>query len=156
MPMDSSSSQSTKLDAPTILSIQRTELALESSLMTIDKTEMSVLTTSLSLIGFGFTIFKFFQEAVPKAAVAGAMGPPSRNFGLFLVILGILLLIAGQYNRFRDVRALNRRWRGLHSEGLIFSAPGKSISPNMIVSVLLALGGALVLLGIAAHIGPFG
>lgn len=154
--MDVPSSHSAELDAGTLLSIQRTELALESSLMTIDKTEMSVLTTSLSLIGFGFTIFKFFQETVPKAALAGAMGPPSRNFGLFLVILGILLLIAGQYNRFRDVRALNRRWRSLNSEGLIFSTPGRSISPNMVVSVLLALGGALVILGMAARLGPFG
>lgn len=145
-----------ELDAGTKLSIHRTELALESALMTIDKTEMSVLTTSLSLIGFGFTIFKFFQEVGSKMPPRGAMGLPSRNFALFLVILGILLLIAGQYNRFRDVRALKRRWQNLNREGLIFSLPVRTISPNMIVSVLLALGGALVMLGIAARVGPFG
>jgi putative membrane protein len=144
------------MDVGTRLSVQRTELALESSLMTIDKTEMSVLTTSLSLIGFGFTIYKFFQEAAPNAARAGAMGSPSRNLGLFLVILGILLLIAGQYNRFRDVRALKRRWRSLNEQGLIISSPARTTSPNMVVSVLLGLAGGLVILGMAAHIGPFG
>jgi putative membrane protein len=143
------------LDASTKLSIQRTELALESSLMTIDKMEMSVLTTSLSLIGFGFTIYKFFQEIGPKVTQPGGMGPPSRNFGLFLVILGILLLLAGLFNRYRDVRALKRRWSSLVAEGLVLSPPVRTISPNMVVSILLALGGGLVVLGMAAHVGPF-
>ena len=132
-----------ELDDSTKLSIHRTELALESNLMSIDKMEMSMLTTSLSLIGFGFTIFKFFQEVGSQAVRSGAFGASSRNFGLFLVMLGIFLLLAGLYNRFRHVRSLERRWQNLREERLIISPPLRTISSNMIVSVLLALGGGL-------------
>jgi putative membrane protein len=145
-----------ELDAGTRLSVHRTELALEGALLSIDKAEMSVLTTSLSLIGFGFTIFKFFQEVGAKAGRPDVEGAAARNFGLYLLILGMFLLVAGLYNRFRNVRLLKRRWQILYDEGLIVSPPMRTISPNMVVSILLVLGGALVILGIAAHVGPFG
>jgi hypothetical protein len=43
----------------------------------------------------------------------------------------------------------------LHDEGLSRLPAAHKTSPNMVVSVLLLLGGILVVLGIAARIGPF-
>lgn len=147
---------SAELDASTNLAIHRTELSLENTLMGADRTQMSVLRTSLSLIGFGFTIYKFFQEVGQDSARSYVFGPPARNFGLFLVILGIALLVTGLISRFRHVRAVNRRRRLLFDEGLLRLPPTHETSPNMVISILLLLGGIMVVLGIAARIGPFG
>jgi len=144
-----------RLDANTRLAVHRTDLALENTLLGVDRTQMSVLRTSLSLIGFGFTIYKFFHEAGQDTARAGAFGPPARNFGLFLVVLGIVLLTAGLINRYLSVRALNRRRQSLFDEGLLWMPPSHKTSPNMVVSTLLLIGGLAVVLGIVARIGPF-
>lgn len=153
--MSDSPLEPNQLDASTNLAIHRTDLAMENTLLGADRTQMSMLRTSLSLIGFGFTIYKFFQEIGKDGTRADAFGPPARNFGLFLVILGIVLLVAGMISRNRLVRAVNRRRQLLHDEGLSRLPPVYARSPNMVVSVLLLLGGILVVLGIAARIGPF-
>jgi len=144
-----------ELDANTRLAVHRTDLAFESNLLGVDRTQMSVLRTSLSLIGFGFTIYKFFHDTGRDTANPGVFGPPARNFGLFLVVLGIVLLAAGLINRFRSVRALNRRRQGLYDEGLLWRPPSHATSPNMVVSTLLLIGGLAVVLGIVARVGPF-
>jgi putative membrane protein len=101
-------SQAVKLDANTEMSSHRSALSLERTLMSADRTQMAVLRTSLSLIGFGFTIFKFFEELGRSTGHAG-MAHAAKNFGVGLVLLGIGLLIAGIYNRYRMMRALGER-----------------------------------------------
>jgi putative membrane protein len=143
------------LDDRTKLSIYSTDLTIENTIMAADRTQMSVLNSSLSLIGFGFTIFKFFQE-VGRQTQPAVFGPPARNFGLLLVLLGIFLLLAGMFNRIRVVRSIEQRRQALHDQGLSLVPPKHSISPNMAVSVMLLIGGVLVVLGIVARTGPFG
>jgi putative membrane protein len=144
-----------KLDPGTQLASHRTALALERTLMAADRTQMAVLRTSLSLIGFGFTIYKFFAE-VAKDAGREALTHSARNLGLSLVALGVVLLVAGLYNRFHTMRALGRRRQALHDEGLLRTPSTYETSPNMVVSLLLLVGALLVLLGIATRTGPFG
>ena len=60
--------------------MQRTRLAE-------DRTLMAVIRTALSLIGFGFTIFQFFQSLRERGTIATAAAP--RNFGASLVGLGV-------------------------------------------------------------------
>ena len=55
---------------------------------------MSVIRTSLSLIGFGFTIFQVLREA-PGGEGADAQRHAPRNFGIALVVLGIVMLVVG-------------------------------------------------------------
>jgi inner membrane protein YidH len=155
--MDTSRLKADELDPSMKLSIHNTELALDNSLMSADGTQMSIVRTSLALIGFGFTIFKFFQDVGKEAARSGAFGSPARNLGVFLVLLGMLLLMAGLLDRYRFVRALDRRRQILYDEGLLWAPHArKSTSPNMVASVLLLLVGVLVLLGITVRLGPFG
>jgi uncharacterized membrane protein YidH (DUF202 family) len=61
--------------------------------MSADRTLMSVIRTSLSLIGFGFTIYQVFQ----KAHEAGMLKASSAalHFGIALVVLGIAMLVVG-------------------------------------------------------------
>ena len=51
-----------KLDVNTELAARRTGMAFQRTRPPPDRTLMAVIRTSLSLIGFGFTIFQFFQK----------------------------------------------------------------------------------------------
>ena len=66
------------------MSFQRTRLSA-------DRTLMSVIRTSLSLIGFGFTIFQFFQKMHDAQMLKSSAAP--RHFGEALVWLGIAMLV---------------------------------------------------------------
>ena len=146
--------QHPKWDPGTELASHRTALALERTLMSADRTQMAVLRTSLSLIGFGFTIFKFFEE-LGKSTGRPALIHPAKNLGLSLVLLGVALLAAGLYNRYRTMRALGKRRQALYDDALLRTPATYQTSPNMVVSVLLLLGGLLVLLGLTTQTGPF-
>jgi uncharacterized membrane protein YidH (DUF202 family) len=79
-----------------LLSSQRTRLSFQRTRMSSDRTLMSIVRTSLSLIGFGFTIYQFFcglRAAEATREVVGAAA--ARNFGVALVLLGLLILTLG-------------------------------------------------------------
>ncbi len=153
--MSTEAPEAPPLDPNTQMASHRTALSLQRTLMSADRTQMSVLRTSLSLIGFGFTIYKFFEE-VEKNTGRTALNHPARNLGIGLVLLGLGLLIGGLYDRYRTMRELGQRRQELYDEGLLKTPSERRTSPNMIASLLLLLGGLLVLLGIVARTGPFG
>ena len=144
------------LDANTLLASHRTDLAFEQSGMAADRTQMAMLRTSLSLIGFGFTIYKFFQEMASRSPASEAFALPARRFGFALVVLGVGLLIASIVSNQLYLKKVRARAQGLFDMGLLREPPGRSISPNVVVSVLLLAGGLLVILGIGLRTGPFG
>ena len=59
---------------------------------------MAWIRTSLSMIGFGFTIYKFFQY-LPEEIANGSVRRPHapRNLGLTLIALGTLALVAATW-----------------------------------------------------------
>jgi putative membrane protein len=83
----------TDLPDATRLAVDRTHLAHE-------RTLMAWVRTAVSLISFGFTIYKFFQylrEENPSAKVHRIFGP--REFGLVMIGLGVgSLLLATLQN----------------------------------------------------------
>jgi putative membrane protein len=77
----------------------RTRLALE-------RTLMAWLRTGISLITFGFAIFKAFSFAYEHALVVrrGFLSP--REFALVMISLGILSMAIATYQHYRHVRML--------------------------------------------------
>jgi putative membrane protein len=73
------------------LAHDRTYLAWGRSVMALERTMMAWIRTSLSLIGFGFAIFKFLQ--VMQQGGSAARVNAARNLGAFFIILGMSLLI---------------------------------------------------------------
>lgn len=77
------------------LAKQRTDWAAIRTRLGADRTLMAAIRTSLSLIGFGFTIYTFF-ESLRK--VMGDNGPvraySPRRMGLTLVSLGVFVMVA--------------------------------------------------------------
>jgi uncharacterized membrane protein YidH (DUF202 family) len=55
---------------------------------------MAWLRTGLSLISFGFTIYKVLEGFQEKGTVSLRPNAP-RNLGLFLIVLGMSLLVVG-------------------------------------------------------------
>jgi putative membrane protein len=107
------------------LAIQRTALALE-------RTQMASVRTAVSLISFGFTISKFFQQLRAQGMLAGT-GHGSRSVGLWLITIGTGFIFFASIQHVISRRALK--------------APGISFS--------LILGIVIFLLGLALIISYY-
>nr|WP_292765922.1 DUF202 domain-containing protein [Mesorhizobium sp.] len=123
----------------TEMSMRRTGLSFQRTRMSADRTLMSVIRTSLSLISFGFTIFQVFEKLRDAGTIAHAAAP--RNFGVTLVLLGIVMLVLGIVYHVQFMLGLRHERAAMKAEGLIH---GESIFPpsmTLITAViLLAIG----------------
>ncbi len=63
-------------------------LAYERTILAQERTLMASIRTSVSLISFGFTIAKFFQDLKASEALKGISNISSRNVGFWLVFIG--------------------------------------------------------------------
>ena len=89
----------TPLDAATRLSVDRTWLSHE-------RTLMAWVRTATSLISFGFAIYKFFQfEAGPDAHVgAGLLSP--RQFAMIMIGIGLVALLLATIEHRQSMKVL--------------------------------------------------
>lgn len=122
-------------DSDNHLDFQRTILSEE-------RTLMAWVRTSLSMIGFGFTIYRVFTDLTKDDVLPGTSNSSPKNFGLLLVLLGTLLLIAASVQHHFIIKELN--------------VPGfkKRVSLAFIAAVLIIVLGLVMLMGIFLHVGP--
>ncbi len=128
----------------TILAEQRTDFALHRTVMALERTLMAWIRTALSMIGFGFTIYKFFQY-LPAELASGEIRRPQapRNLGLTLILLGTLALAAAIWQHqtyLKQIGAAERRtlW-----------------SISVCVAIFVVLVGAIAFYGVILKSGPF-
>ena len=82
-----------------------TALAAERTRVAYDRTMMAWIRTAISLLTFGFGIYKFFQLGVGHdVAVSHRIGP--REFGLAMVTVGLVSLFLGAYDNRKNIRSL--------------------------------------------------
>ncbi|HEY6401611.1 MAG TPA: DUF202 domain-containing protein [Blastocatellia bacterium] len=138
------------------LASRRTALAFQRTRMSADRTLMAVIRTSLSLIGFGFTIYQFFRYL---RETAGAMqllrGEAPRNFGLALVILGVVMLSLGIWRHVAFMLELRAERKTLADRELIPGDDRFPISITLITATLLWVIGLVAFVGMAMRAGPF-
>lgn len=91
------------------------KLALERTSASYDRTLMSRIRTAISLITFGFAIYKFFQIELQRGGGAGdrAIGP--REFSLIMVGAGLLAMALGIVDHWLNKRALRARDPRVHA-----------------------------------------
>ena len=86
-----------------------TILAMQRNLMASDRTLMAWIRTSLSLIGFGFTLAKVFRSlAEEHVLVRGPAGNiwSAEAVGMALLLLGVFALIAAIFDHHHDLKQL--------------------------------------------------
>ncbi len=131
-------------DRGTVLAEKRTDLALQRTIIAAERTLMAWIRTALSMIGFGFTIYKFFQYQAEEIAAGNIKRPQApRNLGMSLIALGTLALAAAawQHRVF-----LNR----------IGAAQGRHLwSVSFVVALAVILIGIVTFYGVLLRHGPF-
>lgn len=142
-----------QFDVNTELAARRTGMAFQRTRLAEDRTLMAVIRTALSLIGFGFTIFQFFQSLRERNVISTATAP--RNFGLSLVGLGVLMLVLGILYHLRFMLGLRRLRRSMSEDGLIHGETSFPVSMTLITALLLLAIGLAAILSMEFNIGPF-
>src|SRR5246127_5179795 len=130
-------------DKGTALAKKRTDLAIQRTSMAAERSLMAWIRTALSMIGFGFSIYKFFQY-LPEEIAAGNIRRPQapRNLGLSLIALGTLALVAAAWQHANFLKEIGAPER-LH----------KSLS--FVVAIFVILIGVITFYGVLLRKGPF-
>ena len=125
----------------TTLADERTDLAVVRTLLAHDRTLMAWVRTATSLISFGFTIYKIFQQladTIPEG-VHRLLEP--RGVALVLMGLGIGGLVVADIDYRRQTKALKVRF---HQYGPFVRSPASGVAT--IIAGLGVIGFVLVFL----------
>lgn len=139
----------------TELGMRRTGMAIQRTRMAADRTLMAELRTSLSMIGFGFTIYETFRSLAKADMLAGGQEAP-RNFGLSLILLGMLILAGGIWRHIQFANELRQRRHELTEQGLIHGESAYPISVSLVVALGLLLVGCVAAANIIFGLTLFG
>lgn len=123
------------------LAEDRTDLAVERTVMAADRTLMAWLRTALSMISFGFTIYKVLQgfHGLEGYALANKFDP--RIVGEFLVGLGTLSMVMGTIEYWFVLRDLCRM-----AHARIW------VRPSFIMALVISLAGLGVFISIITNL----
>ena len=120
-------------------------LALERTRMAADRTLMGWIRTALSMIGFGFTIFKFLESIQAKEAVSATMRQHApRTVGLTLISVGLFALVI----------ACLQHWK--YAKKLKSDEPYRNLDLAFVVAALIGLLGLAMLVSMILRVGPLG
>jgi putative membrane protein len=131
-------------DKGTALAKKRTDLAIQRTSMAAERSLMAWIRTALSMIGFGFSIYKFFQYLPEELATGNIRRPQApRNLGLTLIALGTLALVAATWQHWTFLKAV----RASQKEHVW--------SISFVVAILVILIGVITFYGVLLRHGPF-
>jgi putative membrane protein len=109
--------------------------ALENTRLAYERTLMAWVRTSVSLITFGFTIYKFFQymQESQGAKVVRLVTP--RTFGMLMISAGLFTLLMATLEHWRSMKRLKEQLAGM------------KVSIAMVLAVWISAIGILALIG---------
>jgi putative membrane protein len=103
------------------------DLGAMRTVLAADRTLMAWLRTSLSMLSFGFTIYKFLETAAKAGALARPESP--QRVGLFLVAMGTACMVLGVLDYWVTIRNVQKTGAFRLGRSVLF------------MSLLLALAG---------------
>jgi putative membrane protein len=114
----------------------RTDLAVDRTLMAADRSLMAWVRTALSMISFGFTIYKILEGFQQQGgALTTAAGVP-RNVGLFLTGLGTVAMVMGTLEYWYRLHALRQ------------SRAFRILQPSFVMALIMSIAGLFTFGGI--------
>ena len=121
------------------LAMVRTHLAASRTRMAADRSLMAWIRTALSMISFGFTIYKLLEGFQESGQLLPDSNTP-RTVGLFLTGLGTASMLMGTIEYWQRLTQLRkhgdfRRW-----------------TPPLVIAVIMSLTGALLFVSILRRI----
>jgi len=119
-------------------------LALDRTRMASERTLQAWVRTALSMIAFGFTLYKFLQLMQAQSTVPVVLTNAPRNVGLALVGIGTFAVIVACVQHWKYMKKLR---------------PDKPYRPwdlSSLVAILIALLGIWIFVGIVYTSGLFG
>lgn len=111
-----------------------TDLAFERTILAHERTLMAWVRTSISMISFGFTIYKIFEEISKKQPEEHQLLSP-RVVGMIMISFGLLALTLAQVQHTIAMRKIKKS----------YAAAPRSISS--VISILVLLFGLALFLG---------
>jgi len=127
----------TELKISDALALDRTRLAAE-------RTLMAWVRTALSMISFGFTIYKFLQLIQEQSTVPVLRPQAPRNVGLTLISIGTFAVIVACAQHWKYIRKLRP------------DQPYKPWDLTFIVACFIGFLGLLMFVSIILRAGPLG
>lgn len=118
------------------LAEDRTNLAVKRNLMAADRTLMAWVRTALSMISFGFTIYKVLQTFQETGGHIFVHRMEPRNVGLFLVGLGTMSMVMGTIEYWQTLKELRQL------------GPIRIWRPSFIMAMIISVSGLLVFISI--------
>ncbi len=122
------------------LAVDRTDLAAKRTLMATDRTLMAWVRTALSMISFGFTIYKVLQS-FEEAGVHLAHPNTPRRVGLFLTGMGTVSMVMGTIEYWRTLPELQQYqrfspWRPTFIIALVMAVTGSFAFVSIVIRLL--------------------
>ncbi|WP_052200465.1 YidH family protein [Terriglobus sp. TAA 43] len=108
------------------------QLASDRTWLAYERTLMAWIRTATSMISFGFTIYKFFEERPPNPHALLS----SRDFAILMISFGLIALTLATIQHVREITSLKGQESRTH------------FSIALVLSILIALLGAIALISI--------
>jgi putative membrane protein len=110
-----------------VLAQKRTDLAVQRTIMAADRSLIAWVRTGLSLIGFGFTIYKALQLLAEegKALTLRETGP--RDIGLILISLGTGSMVFAMLDYWKSMKTLGQEYKCSPWRTALFAAAGVAL-----------------------------
>lgn len=121
-----------KISTSTGATLSSTDLAFERTALAYERTLMAWVRTATSMISFGFTIYKFFQE-LSKSGSDSLLSP--RIVGMIMIGFGLVALLLAQVQHQQALRKLKKDY------------PTVQRSISSVLAVLILVFGLLLFLG---------
>jgi putative membrane protein len=116
----------------------RTDLGVERTAMAADRSLMAWIRTALSMISFGFTIYKLLDGFAQSGQLADSSTP--RTVGLFLIGLGTVAIVMGTIEYWFRVRGLQH----LH--------PMRILQPTFVMALIMSVSGSFLFVAVISHL----
>jgi putative membrane protein len=110
------------------------DLAAVRTILAADRTLMAWIRTSLSMLSFGFTIYKFIEAMTERGLLEPTHSP--RRVGLGLCAMGVAAIVFGTISYWMTLRDIRR------------VEPFRLIRSVLVIAVILSLAGIVMFVGI--------